>query len=110
MCAFYTDTYNSICGVALGSSCVDLKCADKLASQSRSSTECKLLVLLTRLLRCKSVYLVHFGRVASVNVIIRSGHHQDDIAAREQVIAVETEAAGIWNALPAVGICDTTNG
>ena len=51
--------------------------------------------------------LIHFGRIASVSVIIRSGHHQDE------VIAVETEAAGIWNALPTVaisGICDTTNG
>ena len=53
--------------------------------------------------------VVHFGLVASGDTVLRSGEDRDEIASKEQVIAFEMEAAGIWDCLPCIaikGACD----
>ena len=40
---------------------------------------------------------------------MKSGHHRDEIAGREQVIAFEMEGAGVWDVLPSLvikAVCD----
>ncbi|KZZ99565.1 Nucleoside phosphorylase domain protein [Moelleriella libera RCEF 2490] len=52
---------------------------------------------------------IHFGRIASSDSVMRSCQHRDDIIARENVIAFEMEAAGLWDLLPTViikSVCD----
>lgn len=52
---------------------------------------------------------VHFGLVASGNVVMKSGEDRDQIAEKEKVIAFEMEGAGVWDTLPCLiikGVCD----
>lgn len=44
--------------------------------------------------------LIHFGRVASGDSIMRSSYHRDDIAAECKIIAFEMEGAGVWDTFP----------
>ncbi|KAK6541554.1 hypothetical protein TWF694_007360 [Orbilia ellipsospora] len=39
---------------------------------------------------------IHFGRIASGDLVMKSGEHRDEIAIQEQIIAFETEGAGVW--------------
>ncbi|KAK6343885.1 hypothetical protein TWF696_007539 [Orbilia brochopaga] len=53
--------------------------------------------------------ILHFGRFASGDSVMKSGLHRDKIVAKEQVIAFEMEGAGSWDCLPTVIIksaCD----
>lgn len=52
---------------------------------------------------------VHFGLVASGDVVMKSGEDRDQIAGEEKVIAFEMEGAGVWDTLPCLiikGVCD----
>ncbi|KAL5603699.1 hypothetical protein FOVSG1_006449 [Fusarium oxysporum f. sp. vasinfectum] len=52
---------------------------------------------------------IHFGLMASGNLVMKSGEDRDAIAAREGVIAFEMEGAGVWDTFPCVvikGACD----
>jgi nucleoside phosphorylase len=52
---------------------------------------------------------VHFGLVASGDVVMKSGEDRDHIAGKEKVIAFEMEGAGVWDTLPCLiikGVCD----
>lgn len=53
--------------------------------------------------------LIHFGRIASGDLVMKSGHDRDQIAAEANVIAFEMEGAGVWDVFPTVvikGVCD----
>ena len=53
--------------------------------------------------------MVHFGLVASGNMVMKSGEDRDQIAAREDIIAFEREGAGVWDNFPCLvikGVCD----
>lgn len=53
--------------------------------------------------------IVHVGKVASADTVMKSGEHRDIIAKREDIVAFEMEGAGVWDILPCViikGICD----
>ena len=52
---------------------------------------------------------VHFGAVASGDLVMKSGHHRDEIVTRygsgeQKIIAFEMEGAGVWGALPTLVI------
>lgn len=52
---------------------------------------------------------IHFGLVASGNVVMKFGEERDRIARRENVIAFEMEGAGVWDNFPCLiikGVCD----
>ncbi|KAJ0418872.1 purine and uridine phosphorylase [Aspergillus carlsbadensis] len=52
---------------------------------------------------------IHFGSIASGDMVMRSGEHRNKSAKEHVVIAFEMEGAGIWDALPCViikGVCD----
>jgi nucleoside phosphorylase len=53
--------------------------------------------------------LIHFGLIASGDVVMKSGLHRDQIASCEKVIAFEMEGAGVWDNFPTVvikSVCD----
>ncbi len=52
---------------------------------------------------------IHFGRFGSANTVMRSGENRDDLARDANVIALEMEAAGVWDSFPTLVIksaCD----
>jgi nucleoside phosphorylase len=52
---------------------------------------------------------IHFGRFASGDLVMKSGHHRDQIAKKENVIAFEMEGAGVWENFPSMlvkAVCD----
>ncbi|THY14688.1 hypothetical protein D6C84_00365 [Aureobasidium pullulans] len=52
---------------------------------------------------------IHFGRIASGNVVMKSGEYRDRHSREEGVIAFEMEAAGIWSRMACIvmkGVCD----
>jgi nucleoside phosphorylase len=99
---------DAVCGVALEASCAELKCDD-----NRQLTR-------TRLKQAQSCTTqeeaaesqkpaIHFGLIASGDLVMKSGYHRDMIAAEEGVIAFEMEGAGVWDNFPTVvikGVCD----
>jgi nucleoside phosphorylase len=116
ICALCTETLDPICDVALESSCVDLKCND---NQQVNRDRVQKVKQAARLAVNGSATgeqaavvqrpLIHFGRIASGDLVTKSGHHRDEIAARERVIAFEMEGAGVWDNFPTVvikGVCD----
>ena len=48
--------------------------------------------------------LVHFGAVASGNLVMKSGFHRDEVASSQRVIAFEMESAGVWENLQTIVI------
>lgn len=53
--------------------------------------------------------LVHFGLIASGDLVMKSGYHRDRITSQEKVTAFEMEGAGVWDAFPTVvikSVCD----
>jgi nucleoside phosphorylase len=116
ICALCTDTVDPTCDVALESSCVDLKCDDNQQVNrdrvQKSKQAARLAVNGSATGEQAAMVqkpLIHFGRIASGDLVMKSGHHRDDIAAREKVIAFEMEGAGVWDNFPTVvikGVCD----
>jgi nucleoside phosphorylase len=52
---------------------------------------------------------IHFGSIASGNAVMKSASDRDRLAERENIIAFDTEAAGVWEYLPCVivkAVCD----
>lgn len=85
------------CEVAIKADCEDLGCdtsmrITRLRLANSSATQPR----------------VHFGIIGSTNTVMKSGHHRDALA-KEGVIAVEMEGAGVWRYCPTVvikGVCD----
>lgn len=52
---------------------------------------------------------VHFGSIASGDMVMKFGEERDEIAKRESVIGFEMESAGVWDTFPCLvikGACD----
>lgn len=103
---------DEVCEIALNSSCIDLMCSDSyLVPRNRIMTAKGLNTseIPTTDTKDTGKSSIYFGRVASGDVVMKSGQHRDDIAEREKVIAFEMEGAGVWEYLPSVvikGVCD----
>ncbi|KAF5862090.1 hypothetical protein ETB97_012155 [Aspergillus alliaceus] len=84
-----------VCGAARELSCAELGCS---SAQS-----------VPRKREGRTHPILHFGRFASGDSVMKSGVHRDKLIAKEQVIAFEMEGAGFWDCLPTVIIksaCD----
>ncbi|KAL3465253.1 hypothetical protein BJX64DRAFT_285795 [Aspergillus heterothallicus] len=79
-----------VCGEATTGDCVRLGCAGSIIERKRH----------TAVDGFKP--LVHIGKFASADRVMKSGEHRDSLAAKEGVIAFEMEAAGIWDYMPCV--------
>ncbi|KAI5923966.1 hypothetical protein F4810DRAFT_156063 [Camillea tinctor] len=91
------DGGNNVCDEAFESSCERLECDDQeVVPRSRLTQH--------------SGPAIHFGLIASGDVVMRSGEDRDIIASRDGVIAFEMEGAGVWEMFPSSlvikGVCD----
>ena len=105
ICAKCETKEDKVCEAALDSLCSELNCSkNKLVSrrrllnavEGRDNTE-----------ELKPV--IHYGLIASGDIVMKSGEHRDEIALREKVIAFEMEGAGVCDNFPCVvikGVCD----
>ncbi|RKL11819.1 hypothetical protein BFJ71_g300 [Fusarium oxysporum] len=78
--------------------CEQLGCNSKLVSRSRLSTA-----------DVPTKPAIHFGLMASGDVVMKSGEDRDRIATAEGIIAFEMEGAGVWDSFPCIiikGGCD----
>jgi len=79
---------DDVCEVALASSCSQLGCDDyHLVNRERPLGRMR---------------AIHFGLMASGNLVMKSAPHRDRIAVEENVIGFEKEGAGVWDSLPTV--------
>ncbi len=115
-CAQCINKDDEVCDVALQSTCVDLKCDEEQQvyrhrlqkarkSAMQSADDCAVGEPSTGV----QSPMIHFGLIASGDLVMKSGYHRDDIAAREKVIAFEMEGAGVWDNFPTIvikGVCD----
>ncbi|KAH8424174.1 5'-methylthioadenosine/S-adenosylhomocysteine nucleosidase family protein [Aspergillus melleus] len=99
VCARCVRKEDETCTNALESSCDQLGCSEmNLVVRSRSMKGEK-----------KLSPQIHFGLVASGDLVMKSGYHRDEIARREKVIAFEMEGAGVWDNFSTIiikGVCD----
>lgn len=100
VCADCRKETDPICDKALGSTCEELKC-DERKTLNR-----------VRIGNQQSNQLkpaVHFGLIASGDMVMKSGEQRDKIAKNLHIIAFEMEGAGAWDNVPCVvikGVCD----
>jgi nucleoside phosphorylase len=107
ICAACSQRSDPICEAAFTLTCEQLKCDDhKLIPRHRLGTTGGEAAISGQTVHQP---MVHFGLVASGNMVIKSGEDRDQIAAREDVIAFEMEGAGVWDNFPCLvikGVCD----
>ncbi|KAJ2902704.1 NB-ARC and ankyrin domain protein [Zalerion maritima] len=102
VCAACSSRSDPACEEAIHSSCAELGCHNEELISRRH--------IAAREDRLFSP-VVHIGRFASGDSVMRSSEDRDEIAKSEFVIAFEMEAAGIWqrfpgNAVVIKGVCD----
>lgn len=95
-CSGSSQDADPVCNEALGSTCAELQCDER-----------EIITRKHRLLDAMPV--LHIGRIASGDWIMKSGTKRDDVAKSHDVIAFEMEGAGIWDQLPCLvvkGVAD----
>ena len=91
-CARCTNKDHEICESARSSSCDELGCnPNNLVPRNRLKVQ-------------KPQLLIHFGRVASGDTVMKSGHHRDKIASETKLVAFEMEGARVWSHSPTIVI------
>lgn len=76
-CSQCTEWHHEVCEVALAASCQELGCEPRCSNPMRDTK-------------------IHFGRYASGNAVMKSGHRRDLLIRQEDVIGFEMESAGAW--------------
>lgn len=90
-------TTGTICKAAQTMSCKKLGCDPKrLVPRKRLSPENNATT--------EPSPVIHFGRIASGDTVMKSGEDRDTIAKQDGVIAFEMESAGIWENFPCLVI------
>ncbi|KAF3099628.1 hypothetical protein TWF102_002302 [Orbilia oligospora] len=116
VCVDCQDRHDATCDTALGLSCTENGCdASKQITRKRLEKikhtvggSGASLAALEGEMGIQSPQ-IHFGAVASGDLSMMSAYHRDKIAAKDNVIAFERTAAGIWDAFPTViikGVCN----
>ncbi|KAK1081925.1 hypothetical protein LTR33_004285 [Friedmanniomyces endolithicus] len=84
-CDKCTEWQHEVCVIARDASCEDLGCEPCLTHWARDTK-------------------LHFGRYASANAVLKSGHRRDLLIKQKRVIGFEMEGAGAWEVLPTIVI------
>jgi hypothetical protein len=109
ICAQCVSKRDAACRTALNSSCAQLQCGDDQLVTRNRLEQLRQTSLNTDQVKEALKPAVHFGLMASEDVIMKSEPHRDRIAAEEDVIAFEMEGAGVWDNFVTViarGVCD----
>ncbi|UKZ60137.1 uncharacterized protein TrAtP1_001421 [Trichoderma atroviride] len=113
-CSRCRKSSDKVCDSALELSCAELGCDDRMIIprariEKAKSTASSTVASRDEELREARKPFIHFGKMASGDLVIKSGRHRDKIAVREKVIAFEMEGAGVWDSFPTVvikSVCD----
>lgn len=107
-CRICASQEDSLCQAAIESSCEELNC-----DTSRQIPRLRLQKMKERTILAETEIIhrpdIHFGKVASGDLVMRSEIHRDRLANQEKVIAFDMEAAGVWDHFSTVvikGVCD----
>ena len=112
ICAKCKSSTDEVCKDALKSSCSVLGCSDSeqvLRSRLKSAEPTAASGTGDREAAKARMPLIHFGRIASGDLVMKSGSHRDEVASREEIIAFEMEGAGVWDNFPTIvikAVCD----
>ncbi|KAM5341799.1 hypothetical protein ACJ41O_014830 [Fusarium nematophilum] len=100
LCASCTQKSDPVCQAALTLSCEELGCdfsnhrPRSRLSEGEEDVPCP---------------VIHFGRIASGDTVMKSGEDRDDLVREKQAIAFEMESVGVWDIFPCVvikAVCD----
>lgn len=108
LCSRCIQKLDPVCEAALNSSCSELHC-DESQLLPRLRLKMKIEGVDSRQGNEIQKPDIHFGPIASGDVVMKSGEDRDMIAERDKVIAFEMEGAGVWDNLPCIiikGVCD----
>jgi len=105
---------DEVCNIAMESFCEEVLCEDSQLIPRARVEMAKGIGSNGHTLTIEELHeaqkpLVHFGLIASGDVVMKSGLHRDQIASHEKVIAFEMEGAGVWDNFPTVvikSVCD----
>lgn len=93
-CCFDSDLADGICEEACEKNCNSLGCDENRISRRRDKT---------------GKPSIHIGKVATADMVMKSGEHRDRIISKERVIGFEMEGAGVWDNVSCIvikGVCD----
>lgn len=96
LCMNCRTSADPVCDKALEDDCRKLGCIGGLIPRSRLQAD-------------HPNPQVHFGSLASADIVMKSGEHRDRLAETEKVIGFEMEGAGICNTFSCIiikGVCD----
>ncbi|KXX76569.1 Regulatory protein AfsR [Madurella mycetomatis] len=109
-CQYHVEESDPVCEKAIEKPCEELGCEDNfLIARARYKERLAAAASPDDVSVPMFDPLIHIGRVASGDTVMKSAVTRDIIAETEQVIAFEMEGAGIWEHLPALvvkGVCD----
>lgn len=108
-CDKCADDKDPVCDDALSSDCTLLKCDKKNVVVRERVKELQARVESTEEAQSILKPVLHFGLVASGDLVMKSATRRDELAAREKVIALEMEGAGACDTFATViikGVCD----
>ncbi|PYH87357.1 purine and uridine phosphorylase [Aspergillus ellipticus CBS 707.79] len=97
-CGTCDPSNGTVCQYALDASCDQLGCEPGYRVARRRLRE-----------GCPTPPVVHFGRIACSDGVMKSARDRDRLVERYDVIGFEMEAAGAWDIFPTVvvkGVCD----
>jgi nucleoside phosphorylase len=107
ICNQYKGKHDPVCEIALSASCAELQC-DERYLVGRERLKAKRLLEQDNNKEAQEP-AIHIGRIASGDVVMKSGEYRDRIAKDKGIIAFEMEGAGVWDEVPCVvvkGVCD----
>jgi nucleoside phosphorylase len=113
-CANCRDWADEVCNIAMELPCEEVLCEDsqlipRVRVEKAKGTGLDGHALTVEELQEAKKPLIHFGLIASGDMVMKSGLHRDQIASCENVIAFEMEGAGVWDNFPTVvikSVCD----
>jgi hypothetical protein len=108
LCAEGSQVSGGVCEESRKSSCDKLKCDDKYLVPRDRLKRNRELELSGRGNEAQSP-CIFVGRIASGDIVLKSGEDRDRLAACRDVIAFEMEGAGVWDEGPCLvvkGVCD----
>ena len=109
VCDNCVDDTDPVCDDAHSLDCTLLKCDMKKAVVRERIAEVQVRLRSVEQAQPITKPVVHFGLVASGDLVMKSAARRDELAAREKVIGFEMEGAGAWDTFPTViikGVCD----
>ncbi|EPS37490.1 hypothetical protein H072_8812 [Dactylellina haptotyla CBS 200.50] len=108
-CNKCSEVSDPVCNEALEMLCSQLQCDEhRIVPRQRLKLK-ELQATLSKQTDGLQQPVMHFGRMASGDTVMKSGIDRDSIARDYSVIAFEMEGAGVWDSLPCIivkGVCD----